>query len=282
MSTDYPKSVFTYRFEDETENPRPATAARWAAALAARTGAHLEALVAVPHRAVPNMFGASLVKNVVGRDNEVQDKAAAAIAQALRSETQAAGVSSEVQILSAPFTDVREQVATLARLHDLVVTDASSDSTTMQRELLTDVLFGASRPVVVVPTSATTLSLDTIVVGWDGTAPAARALHDAVPLLRQAGRVDVVSVVNDKTLPEGAHAKDIVPLLARHGVKATAHELEGGNGHAAQVLLHHATSNQAGLLVIGAYAHSRLRQLVFGGFTSALLKDCPVPLMLSH
>ncbi len=72
-----------------------------------------------------------------------------------------------------------------------------------------------------------------------------------------------------------------MPYLQRHGVNAVARELPA-QGDAAQQLLHHATTNNAGLLVIGAYAHSRLRQLVFGGFTSALLKDCPVPLMLSH
>ncbi len=282
MAHDYPKSVFTYRFEDETEDRQPATASRWAAALAARASGHLEALVAVPHRAVPNIFGASLVKNVVGGDNAEQANVAQSIADGLRAEASAAGVQANVTVASASFKEVQAEVGTLARQADIVVTDASSDATGTQRELLSDVLFGASRPVVVVPPVVTNFSLDTIVVGWDGTSPAARALNDALPLLRQAARVDVVSIVNDKELAKGARAADILPHLQRHGVKATAVELESQGGDAAQVLLHHATSNGAGLLVIGAYAHSRLRQLVFGGFTSALLKDCPVPLMLSH
>lgn len=281
MSPDYPKSVFTYRFEDEVEDRNPPTASRWAAALAARSGAHLEALVAVPHRTVPNVFGASLVKNVVGRDNEQQGQAAEAIAQSLREQATQAGVTANVTVVSTSLADVRTQVAALSRLADVVVTDSCADATGAQRELLSDVLFSASRPVVVVPPSVSSVSLDTVVVGWDGTPPAARALNDALPLLRQAGRVDVVSVLNDKELGPGGRAADILPHLQRHGVKAHAVELEGAGG-AAQVLLHHATSNNAGLLVMGAYAHSRLRQLVFGGFTSALLKDCPVPLLLSH
>jgi len=281
MALDYPKSVFTYRFEDEVEDRHPPTASRWAAALAARSGAQLDALVAVPHRAVPNVFGASLVKNIVGGDNAQQGEAAEAIAQALRTEASQAGVTANVAVASASFSDVRAQVTAQARLADIVVADASADATGTQRELLSDVLFSASRPVVVVPASVTTLSLDTVVVGWDGTSPATRALNDALPLLRQAGRVDVVSIINDKDLGTGGRAADVVPHLQRHGVKANAVELES-SGDAAHVLLHHATSNNAGLLVIGAYAHSRLRQLVFGGFTSALLKDCPVPLLLSH
>lgn len=282
MPLDYPKSILIYRFADEdAHQPRPAQAARWATALAARAGAELDALVAVQHHAVPNVFGASFVKNVVGRDNEAQDAAATRACESLRDAAQQAGVTVDARIVAAPFPELRNRVQAAARLNDIAVVDAAPDATGLERELLTEVLFGAARPVIVVPPSATDVSLDTVVVGWDGTSPATRALHDALPLLKIAGTVHVVSITGDKELPEGGKASDIVPHLKRHGVNAVAHELPA-KGDAAQQLLHHATSNNAGLLVIGAYAHSRLRQMVFGGFTSALLKDCPVPLMLSH
>ena len=134
-------------------------ASRWAAALAALGGAHLSALVAVPHRAVPNVFGASLVKNIVGGDNQQQGQAAQAIADALRAEASQAGVQAEVSVASASLSDVRAQVTAQARLVDIVVADASSDATGAQQELLSDVLFHASRPVVVVPPNVTELSL---------------------------------------------------------------------------------------------------------------------------
>ncbi|GAA5234861.1 universal stress protein [Verticiella sediminum] len=282
MPLDYPKNILTYRFADEDpDTPRSAAACQWATSLAALSGAQIEALVAVQHRSVPNVFGASLVKNVVGHDNEAQDAAAKKAEQTLQEAARAAGVTADVRIIAAALPEVREKVQARARLNDVTVIDAAPDASGMERELLIDVMFYAARPVIVVPPSASQASLDTVIVGWDGTSPAARALHDALPLLKGAGKVEVVTITGDKELAEGAHAKDIVPYLQRHGVNAAARELTA-QGDAAQQLLHHATSSNAGLLVIGAYAHSRLRQLVFGGFTSALLKDCPVPLMLSH
>ncbi len=281
MPLDQLKSVFAYRFDHDDTGERASAACAWASNLAAQAGAHLNLVVATQHHTVSNVMGAALVSSVVGEQNRKLADAATARADSLRSAAQAAGIDCHVGTLSASYPDVRATLASRARLVDVVVADAAPDASSMQRELLIDVLFQAARPVVIVPASATAATLDQIVVGWDGSVPAARALADALPLLRAAKNVDIVNVMGDKELPQGGMAADIVPHLLRHGVAAQAREVSL-NGNAAQTLLQHAVSTKAGLLVMGAYAHSRLRQMVFGGVTSALLKDCPVPLLMSH
>lgn len=282
MALDQLKSVFTYRFTHDNEQPHPVAASEWAAALASQAGAHLGAVMATQHHNVSNVMGASLVSNVVGDQNRKLTAAAAERAEALQAAARAAGVEADVATLSAPYNDIRATLVSKARLYDVVVADAAPDASSMARELLTDVIFHSARPTVIIPQSVNVPNLDHIVVGWDGTAPAARALADAMPLLRAAKSVDVVNVMGDKELPEGARAAALVPHLLRHGIAAQARELPLDGGDAGQTLLHHAVSTQAGLLVMGAYAHSRFRQMIFGGVTSALLKDCPVPLLMSH
>jgi len=282
MALDQLKSVFTYRFTHDNEQPHPVAASQWALALAAQAGAHLGATMATQHHNVSNIMGASLVSNVVGDQNRKLTAAATERADTLQAAAQAAGVDCSVSTLSATYPDIRSTLVSCARLYDLVVADAAPDASSMQRELLVDMIFHSARPTIVIPTSATTPNLNHVVVGWDGTAPAARALADAMPLLRAAKSVDVVNVMGDKDLPETARAASLVKHLLRHGIAAQAREIALNGGDAGQTLLHHAVSTQAGLLVMGAYAHSRFRQMVFGGVTSALLKDCPIPLLMSH
>lgn len=281
MALDQLKSVLTYRFSHDNVREQPANAGPWATALAAQAGAHLSVVIATQLHSVSNVMGASLVSGVVSGENRKLAEAAEARVAAACAAATAAGVECNARVLHKGYPEVRANLTSCARLFDVVVADAAPDASSMQRELLVDILFQAARPLVIVP-AVTTPQLDHVVVAWDGTAPATRALNDAMPLLRGAKSVDVVTIAGDKELPEGGHAADIVPHLVRHGLPATAREIALNRGDAAQTLIHHAVSTNAGLLVMGAYAHSRFRQMVFGGVTSALLKDCPVPLLMSH
>lgn len=281
MALDNLKSVFTYRFGYDDELDHPSTATQWACTLAAIAGAHLGAVVATQRYAVSNPLGARLAAGAVAQENRQLAAAADKTVDELRAAAQAANIQADVSTCSATYPDIRDMLATQARLYDVTVADAAPDQSSMQRELLTDVLFHAGRPLVVVPKGAPAPAFDKIVVAWDGTAPATRALNDAMPLLRAAKQVDIVNILGDKKLNLAGSAAAILPHLQRHGIAAQAAEIQA-NGAPAQALLHHGTSTNANLIVMGAYAHSRLRQLVFGGFTSALLKDCPIPLFISH
>jgi nucleotide-binding universal stress UspA family protein len=117
----------------------------------------------------------------------------------------------------------------------------------------------------------------TVLVAWNGSREATRAVHDALPLLQEAKRV-VLSAVGDEaaTTLEAAAA-----MLRRHGLAVQAHKLDELDGNAGEVLLAQAEAQAADLLVMGAYGHARLRELVFGGATRHVLREATLPVLFS-
>lgn len=140
------------------------------------------------------------------------------------------------------------------------------------------------RPVLVVPESCDEHALrGTAVVGWNGSMQAVRAIDAAMPLLREAASVKV-AVINPEQLAN-VHGEepgaDIALYLARHGLAVDV-IVERTGASSGEALLSIASSSDAGLLVIGAYGHSRYREWVLGGATRTLLLHSPVPLLLAH
>jgi nucleotide-binding universal stress UspA family protein len=120
-----------------------------------------------------------------------------------------------------------------------------------------------------------------IVVAWDGSARAARALNDAMPFLRGAEHVEIVSVVNDKDLSRMVPGAEVAPHLSRHGVKAEVVDLELVSD-AGRTILDRAKLVGADMIVMGAFAHSRWRQFVLGGATESMLLNADIPVLMSH
>ena len=134
------------------------------------------------------------------------------------------------------------------------------------------------RPVLVVPeTYGDAPIAGTVVAGWDGSSQALRAIDAALPLLCRAGSVKLV-LVNPDTVT-GLHGEepgaDLALYLARHGVERTSATVGA-------TLVQGARDSGAGLIVAGAYGHSRYREWVLGGATRELLERAPVPLLLAH
>ncbi|WP_061958552.1 universal stress protein [Cupriavidus pauculus] len=140
-------------------------------------------------------------------------------------------------------------------------------------------LVNAGKPILVVPPAARMLPIGTAVVAWNGRREAARAIGDAIPLLKLAERV-IVHVVIGRSGPWEHSDGELVRWLAGHGIKATV-EMEESSS-AAERLLEKVLLESAGLLVAGGYGHSRLGELVMGGTTRTLLHNTPVPLLMSH
>jgi nucleotide-binding universal stress UspA family protein len=160
--------------------------------------------------------------------------------------------------------------------------DAEPSSINVDRGLIECLLIDSGRPVLVVPPGRDTFSCRRIVLAWDGSARAARAAADALPFLRAAESVEVVSVEGEKDLTDTLMGADIAPHLSRHGVKATVHCLAAVNGDAAETLRDAATRFEADMIVMGGYVHSRLREMVLGGVTQSLLRQSPVTLFMAH
>lgn len=148
-------------------------------------------------------------------------------------------------------------------------------------ELPANAIMGAGRPVIVVPYAG---KFDQpprhVLIAWSGTREATRAVHDALPLLKRATKVSILSI-NPK---DGRHlpGADIAAHLARHGCKAEAARTVASDISVADVILSEASDLGVDLIVMGAYGHSRLREWALGGATRDVLNTMTVPVLFSH
>jgi nucleotide-binding universal stress UspA family protein len=138
--------------------------------------------------------------------------------------------------------------------------------------------------VIVVPfiRAAATIG-ERVLVAWDGGREAARAVNDALPILERAKSVTVLSV--NPASEDGSRREpgaDISLHLARHGVKVEAQRRITTEISAGDAILNEIASKGSDLLVMGAYGHSRLRELVLGGVTRQILGSMTVPVLMSH
>ncbi len=182
---------------------------------------------------------------------------------------------------------ISDEIISHGKSADLIIVAATDPAEVSGVELdcIERVLIGAGRPLLVLPRgNEHMLDLDRIVIGWNGGREAARAVFDAVPLLQAAKSVDVVCVdpKNEERVTPEEPGRRIVATLQRHKVKVEAKTMESGGESAGKALLKHAKEVNGGLIVMGAYGHSRLREFVFGGATRHVLDDMTRPVLMSH
>ncbi len=192
------------------------------------------------------------------------------------------GVIAETAPLEGATLELHRSVAQLARHFDLSVV-GQPPSGDARMSLVEALLFESGRPVVIVPAIFRgAVKLDTILVAWDGGKEATRAIAGAMPILRAARAVQLITIVE----PHKRGAVDlpgfnITRHLARKGVhaelKRITSDLDAGN-----TLLSHAADVGADMIVMGAYGHSRWRELLLGGATRQLLHSMTTPTLLSH
>jgi nucleotide-binding universal stress UspA family protein len=148
-----------------------------------------------------------------------------------------------------------------------------------------DVLMACGRPTIVLPESYTAdFSAKRILLAWKNTPEAARAAHDAIPLLVQADDVILAEVASTGGWNGGYSIpiEDMADHLRLHGAKITTARLEGQASDAGDLLLDFGAKNQVDLIVAGAYGHSRVREWALGGVTASLLRDAQVPCLFSR
>jgi nucleotide-binding universal stress UspA family protein len=166
-------------------------------------------------------------------------------------------------------------VARFGRVFDLTVIARGSSHDTVQAGLLE-----TGRPMLLTPPAAPGTLGDTVLLAWNASPQAARAAASALPFLQSAARVVVMSVGNGPEPAPSAH--ELAGALAWHGIAAEARRIEQGSRRVRDILLVEAREMGADLLVIGAYSHSRLRQVVFGGVTEHMLDYAELPVLMAH
>lgn len=210
-------------------------------------------------------------KEAAAKAREIFDKAVAAAGITNRSGwSLARGMPLESLSLRSRYTDVVVVSQSNTEREDGAVDD-----------MVDDLILICGRPVLVIPyIGAADRIGKKVLVAWNASREAARAVADAMPILEAAESVEVIAVE-----PNGigdAPGADIAEHLARHGVNATANKTTGLDIEVGDVLLNHIADTGADLLVMGAYGHSRMRELVLGGATRHLLQHMTVPVLLSH
>jgi nucleotide-binding universal stress UspA family protein len=175
---------------------------------------------------------------------------------------------------------------------DLLVREARSRDLTILLSVSEDynypwyaesIMFGSGRPVVILPPQADRkVTLYRMVVAWDGSRSASRAVADALPLLEQARDVQILTVLKEKKLSSKSPAQALRQHLERRGIVASSDSIDAAGRTIGEVLTSELLIRQADLLIMGAYGHSRMREFILGGATRSMLSSSPVPLFLSH
>ncbi|HKS88701.1 MAG TPA: universal stress protein [Stellaceae bacterium] len=255
-----------------------------AAVLAAAEGARLTGLFAsgLP---VENAYGdLSGWMQVVEAFLESQRAAASVAEAAFRQELAQRKLTGDWLYRESDATDT---AIALAPLYDLVVIgQANPDAEptgarTLQPEA---VVLGCGRPVLVVPYAGNFAEIGRhVLVGWNGSREATRALHDAMSMLQRAEAVTIVEVAGAAE-PDAMRvpAAELAAALGRRGVRASAETAPSGDISIEDLLLSRAADLGADLLVMGAYGHSRLREYVLGGPSRGIFRHMTVPVLMAH
>jgi len=195
-----------------------------------------------------------------------------------------AGIKADLLTLSASLISAGDQFGQIARRFDqAVVEQAEQETNAVEENIIEAALFDSGRPLIVVPyIQKEPLKLDYVMVCWDGGRAAARAIRDAIPFLRRAGRIEVVIVSNKRGKQDQIERADIGAHLARHGLNVAVKRMPLGDVDVTDMLLSHAADEGVDFIVMGGYGHSRLREFVLGGVTRSMLRTMTVPVLMSH
>ena len=201
-----------------------------------------------------------------------------------RFDQNAARVSAVTHIIDVPAASAPQQLSQIARRFDLaVIAQPEPERPALDTLLVEATLFESGRPMLVVPyIQKAPLKLDRILLCWDGSRSAARAIADALPFIARAKACEIVTVSSEPPKSDEMPSADIAQHLARHGAKVEIERIVATETDVAGTLLSHAADVSADLLVMGGYGHSRLREFVLGGATRGILGSMTLPTLMSH
>ncbi|KSV72411.1 hypothetical protein N183_26455 [Sinorhizobium sp. Sb3] len=155
----------------------------------------------------------------------------------------------------------------------------------LKSQVVSGGLFQAGRPVIFVPRDANaTLGPKTILLAWDSRPSAAHAAREALEMMKMAQSVHVTMVdpVAASRVSGDEPGADIATYLARHGINVSVETLPSSGHFVTDTLLRHALDINADLIVMGAYGHSKLLELILGGVTKSMLKEANLPILMAH
>ncbi|POR47115.1 universal stress protein [Bosea psychrotolerans] len=251
--------------------------------LARQANAHLTVQAAAARFYVPYSMLDDFSQAIISTENRRIAVLAEAFAERAKAEADFAGVVCGVESPQLHFSELIDRFLANARVHDISVLNAESSKAEIDWDLIETCLFDSGRPVMVIPPGRTEFACRHVIIAWDGSASASRAVLGAMPFLKFAEAVEIVSVLGEKDLPNSVPGADLAPHLARHGVNVSVSNTTlASKETVAAAIQREAAGFEASLIVSGAYRHSRVREWLLGGVTRSMLEQCSLPLLMAH
>jgi len=214
---------------------------------------------------------------------ESSKKASTAIAR-FEQAAKRAGISAETKTITASISGAADEIGRIGRRFDLVIVGQPPRQKSLPDEVIDEgVLFESGRPVIFVPfIHKGGMKLDHVMLCWDGSRAAARAIADAMPFLQKAKQVEIVIISAKPSKKDEMPGADLGQHLARHGLEVDVKRITSPDTDVPSTILSYAADSSADMIVMGGYGHSRLREFVLGGATRGLLESMTVPVLMSH
>jgi nucleotide-binding universal stress UspA family protein len=257
----------------------------FAVSAAAEFKAHLTGIVFRYEPIVPvmvDMYG--VPPEVIESQRVDNEKVASSSLQRFNELIKGTGVSAGAHAIDASVDAAAGRFAGMARRFDLsVLGQPEPGDSTLGRSVIEAALFESGRPLLIVPYIQTGgLKLDRVMVCWDGSRSAARAVADAMPFLVRAKAVEITIVSDEQPKSDEMPGADIAHHLARHGARVDVHRISAAGIDVANAILSRAADASTDLMVMGGYGHSRMREFILGGATRGILGSMTVPTLMSH
>jgi len=275
------KTIFCVTGVDEGDD-----ALEEAILLCQNTNIHLSVLV-VGITPTPPVYTYGVVPdNNWAKELTAVEVRAAERGKAVESQIQRAGISADVSIGQCEYALIDEVIGERARYADVMLIKTNMSNVGYLRDkAIYGALYHSMKPALLSPASRIqSIDAKKIMIAWDSGLMATRAVGHALGRMQNADEVHIVMV--DPIATEVANGRepgaDLAQYLARHGINIEVERLASGGQPIAKVLQQHAIDMGADLIVMGAFGHSRLRQMVFGGTTSAMLENLTVPTLMAH
>jgi len=249
--------------------------------LAVEHGAVLKALYTIAEVTVPTSFMGYVPPEFIEQSRREEEKQAAAAKAKL--EGMAARIDQEIEIVieEGYAPDLLSDHAVACDLIVLGQGDPDAENNAQSRYVADELVVSSPRPVLVIPCAGKYPDFGRhILVGWNNSRESSRALHEAMPFLAKAEKVTLLSVnAKDDETYETEH---VLAHLKRHGVNATFKSGQWPGIGVGDALLDALVDYSADMLVMGAYGHSRLREMILGGATESILSQMTAPVLFAH
>jgi nucleotide-binding universal stress UspA family protein len=267
------KGILVYVDEDEACVRR----VRSAASLCKVFDAHLYGIYVWQKVTIPVYAGAYIPDEMIEQTNKEYEKIRDQTKMIFLDKSSTNGITREFHAVEGEVSDV---LNTRSRYADLLVVPQPSTATNdlNQHFQLSELLIGAACPVLLLPDgNPLSLPLERVLVAWDGGRECATALNAALPMMSGVNKIDLVSISSDYI-----EADDIALHISRHGIETEVHVINQSRSHSGILLLEQASKLQSQMMVMGAYGHSRLREIMLGGTTRHVLGHAHLPVLFSH